>query len=334
MRYLQQTATEEKVKLDVKDRKILSFLAQDARTPHSIIAKKVALSRDAVAYRVQNYEKKGLIQGYRTMIDISLFGYEAYHLFLQLNRPTAELEKKLIEKFQAFPFMRAVIRFSGKYDFELAVVAKGIRDFDRILDEIINFCAPYLQDYKVVITAQTFIGRVFPKNFYEIPEKKVSSKRMPAIIDEKDKEILIQLADNAVLSYQELAKKTKLSPDTVAYRVRKLLDAGIILRFVPVINYAALSYSVYAVLFRISGLDEKKKMILKHFLHEQLHILWAVKCVGRYNLLTYVCVQNTDDLNKTITSVRTHLPDTIIEYEIMVANEEYKYTYFPDYVVL
>src|SRR3989344_5915059 len=90
----------DKVKLDLKDKKILSLLSQNARVNSSTIAKEVVLSRDTVAYRLDNYQKKGLIQGYRTVVDISLFGYDAYHIFLQLNKPTEEIEKKLIQKFQ------------------------------------------------------------------------------------------------------------------------------------------------------------------------------------------------------------------------------------------
>ena len=86
MRYLQQNDKIEKSKIDVKDTKILSLLAQDARMSYTQISKQVSLSRDAVRYRISNYEKKGLIQGYRTLIDLSLLGYKSYHLFIQLNR--------------------------------------------------------------------------------------------------------------------------------------------------------------------------------------------------------------------------------------------------------
>src|SRR3989338_370220 len=248
MRYLQQTQTEDKVKLDLKDKKILSLLSQNARVNSSTIAKEVVLSRDTVAYRLDNYQKKGLIQGYRTVVDISLFGYDAYHIFLQLNKPKEEIKKKLIQKFQEFSFMRAIIKFSGKFDFELAVIAKGLQDFDRILDDILTVCSPYLQDYLIVARTETYVGRVFPKRFYDYTQ--ASQKKI----------------ERNEVNNQFLAKKTGLSPDAIAYRIKKLLQEGVILKFVPVINYAALSYNIYAVLLRISGLDIKRKTILRNFL--------------------------------------------------------------------
>ena len=336
MRYLQQNPHEEKVTLDVKDKKILSLLARNARLPQSAMAKYVGLSREAIAYRIQNYESKGLIQGYRTVIDITLFGYEAYHVFLQLNRPTLDIEKKLIQTFKNYPFIRAIIKFSGKYDLELAIVAKSVREFDTFLDTILSDCSLYLQDYKLVATTESYVARVFPQSFFAYEEKlSVKKKKKEGIVlDEKDKELLMLIANHATLSYQELSKKMKVSSDTVSYRLKKLEDAGIIRSYIPVVNYSALCYNIYAVLFRISGLDIKKRMILKGFLTKHPHFLWAVKCVGRYNLLSYLCVQSNEELTRALTELRLLLPDTIIDYEILIANEEYKYTYFPDYGIL
>ena len=46
------------IKIDVKDRKIMSILAQDSRAPLSKISKTVLLSRDAVDYRIKKHIEK------------------------------------------------------------------------------------------------------------------------------------------------------------------------------------------------------------------------------------------------------------------------------------
>jgi len=61
MRYLQKNPKTVKAKLDVKDKKILSILSANSRIPLTQLAKKVGLSRDAVNYRIKNYEKNGII---------------------------------------------------------------------------------------------------------------------------------------------------------------------------------------------------------------------------------------------------------------------------------
>jgi len=97
-----------------------------------------------------------------------------------------------------------------------------------------------------------------------------------------------------------------------------------------VINYASLSYNVYAILLRVNSLREKEAAF-KNFLQNDKNVLWSVKCVGKYNVLIYVCVHTNEELHKTLNELRTHFPENIVDYETLIAYEEYKYTYFPDY---
>lgn len=55
--------------LDKTDGKIVNELLKDARQSYSDIAEKVGLSRVAVKTRMDNLEKKGIIKGYKAMID-------------------------------------------------------------------------------------------------------------------------------------------------------------------------------------------------------------------------------------------------------------------------
>ena len=55
--------------LDVLDDKILEILRCNARETYSEIGERVGLSRVAVKNRIEVLEKKGIIQGYRTIIN-------------------------------------------------------------------------------------------------------------------------------------------------------------------------------------------------------------------------------------------------------------------------
>lgn len=57
--------------LDLLDNKILNVIKKDARLSYSDIGEKVGLSRVAVKNRIDNLEKKGIIRGYRTVINSS-----------------------------------------------------------------------------------------------------------------------------------------------------------------------------------------------------------------------------------------------------------------------
>jgi len=333
MRVLEQLEQEKVVKLDLKDKKILSLLATNARTPATRIAKIVGLSRDSVRYRMRNLLKNHVVQGYRALVNVEMFGFEAYHMFIQLNAPTKEVEKEIVDKFKGYPFIRAVLKFSDKYDFELAIIAKTIREFDNILSQIISDCKDYLQDYEILIITSFLVENSFPKSFLGThgPEPvKKSKKKEPLRLDKKDVMILTLLANNALIPLYSVANKTGLSADTVKYRLNKMISCRIIKKFVPVIDYAVLGHTIYALLLSIKGLSDRKEAKLKELLSTDKNVLWAVKTIGRFNVLLYLCVPSTEEFHKTLINIRTNFQGELNHYETLIAYEEYKYTYFPE----
>jgi Lrp/AsnC family transcriptional regulator, leucine-responsive regulatory protein len=329
MRYLQRTKETEKLKLDLKDKKIMSILSNNSRIPLTQLSKRVGLSRDAVNYRIKNYEKKGIIQGYRTIVDISKFGYKANHLFVKLNNPSKEIENRILNKLVKNPFVRAIIKFSGNFDFEIAFISKDIEDLDKALTKIIFDCSGFLQDYEILTISKTFISETLPKNIFEYKIEQNIKKRQDQKIDKKDIDILKIISEDAIIPLYEIAIKVKLSADAVAYRIKNMINSGIIIKFIPIINYISLDYNLHTLLLNIGDLDEKKEKLLKNFLETDKNTLWAVKTIGRYNVLIYLLVKNIEDLQETIVSLRALFPKQINHYETLIAYEEYKYTYFP-----
>jgi len=327
----------ELVYLDLKDRKILWLLGQDARMPLSMIAKKVALSRDVVAYRIKRLEQQKVILGARTVVDTTKLGYNAYHLLLRLTNPVKEVEHEIIQKLRELPQARAILKFAGGYDLEIAVIAKNIEEFDLLLTKIIQKTGRYLENYEILIVTKNLIGQTFPKQFstgFSVknpysPKKNIVSKKEEHT-DTKDFEIIKIIRDNAQLSLLEISSKTKMSADAVAYHLKKLKELKIITRYVPVINYALIGYRITALLVQISNLDQEKERKLQTYLEMNEHILWAVKCVGKYNLLAYICTQKEEELHQAINSLRALFPERIKSYHALLAFVEYKYTYAPD----
>ena len=330
------------VQVDAYDRKILAALAVNCRTPATRIAKKVGLSRDAIRYRIKRLESSGVIQGYRTVIDMTAFGYDSVHVMLQLNQPAPEAEQKLIEAFKSYPFCRAVIKFNGKYDFELALVARNMDELDAILTKIISDCGNYLQHYDLFFITKSFAAKTFPDNFQKSKEKEETAKAQTNIktkkeakakqkaveTDEIDHKLLGIIADHADLPLYHIGQKLDLSADAVKYRMKKLQNAGIIKGFIPVINYNVIGYHVYAILLNIAGLTPQREATLKQFLSTNKDILWAVKLIGKYNVLLYICTNEPNDLIKTTTALRSYFTEAVRDYETLINYEEYKYTYW------
>ena len=56
------------------DKRILTFLRNDARTPHAKIAEEVGISRPAVSERIKKLEQSGFVKGYSVVLDPDSFG--------------------------------------------------------------------------------------------------------------------------------------------------------------------------------------------------------------------------------------------------------------------
>lgn len=302
---------------------MLWALGSDACLPVNAIAKKVGLSRDGIVYRIRQWENKKVLCGTRTVIDVTTFGYSIYHVFLQLKNPAREIETEIIRRLQDLPYVRALLKFSGGYDFEIALIAKNIAEFDLYLTEIIQRTENYLQGYEILAISKSFIGGTFLQSFAKGLQEKnlhneVQQKKKIYIFDKKDLEILKIIRDDARLPLLKISSRVKISPDAVSYRLKKMEKAGTILRYVPVINYAALGYRITVLLAQISNLDCEKEKKLMGFFQANEHILWAVKSVGRYNVLAYICTQNEEDFHQTITSLRSSFPEQIQQFSSRV----------------
>src|SRR3989344_736941 len=242
MKYIQKNTETKIIKIDEKDKQILSLLSNNVRIPATTIAKNVKLSRDAVAYRIQNYENRGLIQGHLTIIDISKFGFDNYHMFIKLSNHAGEIEKLIIEKICKHPFIRAVLTFNGNYDIEVALVAKNVSDLDNCVTAIINDCQGEIQEHEVLALPKNYCSYSLPKKFISKDKSKIISdkNKLTYFLNKKDIEILKLIGRNATATTVSLSKKVNLSADAVAYRIKKMQEAKVILKFVPIFNYTVL----------------------------------------------------------------------------------------------
>ena len=143
--------------LDKKDWKILELLTQDSRTSHSQIAKKVQLSKNAVTYRIIRLQKLGIITGFFTIINHSLFGTTFYEVLLKIN--ATETEKiELINYLKTNNSVMIFDQLSGEWDFVLELGCKNEQNFFKTIIELKNKFSkiintfethPILYSYKV-----------------------------------------------------------------------------------------------------------------------------------------------------------------------------------------
>lgn len=122
--------SKEYLKLDNTDRQLLDALQKDGRTTIGDLAERVSLSQSPCWRRVRHLEECGVIAGYHARLDRKLLGYGVLgfvHLAMHDHTPdmAAAFEREVV----ALPQVLACHNLSGRYDYQLEVVAQDLELF-------------------------------------------------------------------------------------------------------------------------------------------------------------------------------------------------------------
>jgi DNA-binding Lrp family transcriptional regulator len=130
---------------------ILNKLIENAETPLIEISKTADLSADATAARIRSLKKKGIIKGFITVVNTPMQNCGLYIVLFQLNSPTDENKKKLIDFLRSHQFVSNVAEFQGKYDLWVHIWAKNAGHFNEILTETRTQFLDLIRDYTTLI---------------------------------------------------------------------------------------------------------------------------------------------------------------------------------------
>lgn len=122
-------------------------------------------------------------------------------------------------------------------------------------------------------------------------------------IDDIDREILNSLIRNGRATYKQLGERTKLSPHAVAPRVRRLVQAGIIIGFTTSIDYGAVGRGLDALidvrLLSTVSPDSFEAAVAELPAARELSFL-----TGRFDYQLRAACIDADDLDHTVRDLR------------------------------
>lgn len=326
-----------RVKLDGKDKKILSILSEDGRIPLSVIAKRIRASRDTVDYRIKRLVKNGIILGFIPQINAKYFGYDTYHVFMVINTLNEERKNKLIDALVNHPNTRNLMEYHGTWDLEWVLIAKSLKEFDSTLIDLTN-------DFKDVIVRKdklTIIkgfksiqlpGIIYKESSYYL--KRIAKKSKKRIkVDEIDIKILNALSRNARASTYGIAETLNLSSDAISYRIKKMVSGGVIYGFTILTNLSAIDYHWYTFCINVKTFDINNDMKFREFISSNPYVLRAVKVLGDWDLLVYIAADTTEAFHTTFKQIQEKFVDIISDYQIWVAYKEHVYNSLPEAII-
>jgi DNA-binding Lrp family transcriptional regulator len=114
-------------------------------------------------------------------------------------------------------------------------------------------------------------------------------------LDLKDRKIIYELDLDSRQSFSQLGKKIGLHKDSVAYRVKKLQENGIIHHFETEIDFSKLGYTIYRYYFTYQFVTPEKRKEIIDYLVESKYSIWVTSLEGHYDLSVYMAVKDIKD---------------------------------------
>lgn len=324
---------ERNIKIDVKDRKILTLLSENARTPLTQVAREVALSRDAIDYRLKRLTSSGIIQRFFAEIDFSKLGYYAFHVFLTVDEDQRELETGLHQFLANHPNVFSVIEYSDRWDYEIGILAKNLLEFDKIMMDLSERFSKLIIEKDKLEIIKTYNQRYVPvllndKKQEVFKDREIKEER--CAVDEKDIALLRILADDCRLSTYEIGKKIGMNADTVNYRMKHLVSGGIIRKFTIQVNFSVMKYHWYTFSIETRMFDRQNEKKFFVFLEDNKHIMFSAKTLGGWDLLMYIIVENPREFHKIVKDIKGAFASITRNYQTYVAYKEHVFKTMPD----
>lgn len=120
--------------LDAIGWKILKELQEDGRLTFTELGRRVGLSQPAVSERVKRLEERGIIAGYRAVVDLAALGLGTTAV-VRL-RTTHEHIAACLKQFAKMPEVIEVLRLTGEDCFFLKVIVPAPSALESIVDTL------------------------------------------------------------------------------------------------------------------------------------------------------------------------------------------------------
>jgi len=248
------------MKLDIKNKKILSILDWSARTPVTQIARRVGLNKDVVRYRIKQMEEESVIKSYYPVIDVSRLGYMTVRVYFDFvdvdGEKLREIVRYLDVKFDAGQI------FSRDGDYQLGIISwvKSLEEFKEKVNNLRKLYDVFIEkmQFSIFIRFNQYPMKYLSENFSkEIVLKKNDFEK----IDSEDLEILKALSKNARRTTTDLSVDLKIPQRTVSYKIKNLEKKGIVLGYRALIDSNKLGYENYYLEMQIHNLGKIKEII-------------------------------------------------------------------------
>ncbi len=316
------------MKLDKKDKKLISYLYHHYREPLTKIAKACRISRDQVEYRLKKYEKDGLIKKYITLFNYDLLGYyEFIIVWVKLTNIDKEIIKKKLENMENVVSVGDVITH---YDLFIDFIFRDKQEFEKVFSSFLEEYRENIANYLVFITTY---AEFFPLKAFGIFEKEktysIITQTKPIQLNEKDLNILKILEKKGRTRIVDIAEKTGFSSELLVYKLKQFHKNRLILGTRIQFDMEKIGFYFGILRIRLKNQTEELKEKIKIFCKNHKYINALSFGISEYNCLIQIFYQEEKEFRQAIRDVNNTLGKEIEKFEVLLIEKEGKIKTLP-----
>jgi DNA-binding Lrp family transcriptional regulator len=320
-------------KLDLKDRKILYELDLNCRQSNTQIGKKVGLKKDVVNYRIKKLQDEGIISNFYTIINTFRLGYDVYRIYLNFQYVTSDVKQEIIQYFVDNPNSWVVASMKSEIDLDVVMWVKDTYEFYKFWDKTLDKYEEYFEKYNISIYTRAIVY----KKSYLLPEKVDSNRIICEMkcggetieIDEIDYNLLNEIAVNARIPLIDLAEKLGCSSQTVNYKIKNLVNNGVIQAFRVNLNRPEIGVQNFKVDIYLK--EHKLKNPIIKYLEEKPYVEFINFALGWSDLEPEFVVKNFDELSSILDKINTKFYGAIKKQSFFITEKDHKIRCMPKF---
>jgi DNA-binding Lrp family transcriptional regulator len=320
-------------KIDLKDRKILYQLDLNCRQSNTQIGKNVGLKKDVVSYRIKRLQEEGIIENFWTAIDTFKLGYNVFRIYINFQYVSTSIKEEIINYFVNNKNSWVVISEKSEIDLTVVIWVKNIFEFYQFWDKTLDIYENYFSKYSISIYIQAIVYKksyLLPDNQEKLDREmfRMSCGVLPVKIDEVDYNLLNELAVNAREPLINLADKLGCSAQSVNYKIKNLVNTGVIKGFRVNLDITKLDLHLYKVDIYLK--DHKLKKPIFNYLKQKPYLEYMNLAIGWADLEPEFIVRNFDELHKILGEIDVKFSGAIKKQTVFISEKVHKLRCLPE----
>jgi len=251
-----------------------------------------------------------VIARHMALVNFSEIGYVGYGVFCCFK---GEKKADALQYLKMHPRVYWMADFGGHFDLAFALMAKNDFEFYALFNGIKEKTGNALGGWEVSVRMQL---QQMPRAYLISDERNVE-KEVPYFgnklgnekLDDADFNILKAISQDARMETVAIAKKVKMPASTVAFRMKKLEERGIMQGISPQIACQKYGYQCYQLFINIDNLNEEKRRRFYRYAQGNPNAIFVIETLGKWNFEVIYEIKDQKELQMKINEIRKVFPE-------------------------